>query len=102
MTTIATVPTYAVRQKLPAETKAVTFDFTEELAPGTTLTGTPIVTVDAGLTAGAPGLDATSTFVTVLISGGVMGAFYLVTCRCGSTDGQLHEIDAIVEIAAVS
>jgi UDP-N-acetylglucosamine:LPS N-acetylglucosamine transferase len=99
----ATVPAYPVRTKTAAEEKTLTFDFTPELAPGTTLTGTPLVEVEGApatstLAAGNAQLDVNGVSVTVLVTGGAMGEWGTVSVLCGASDGQLHEITVVVEI----
>jgi len=83
-------------RKRAGEVKTVVFDFTDELATGTTLTGTPTVTADAGLTVGMPALATPK--VSVQLSGGVLGTSYYVTCQATATNGDVHEIPAVLEI----
>jgi hypothetical protein len=98
------VPSYPVIDKTPAEAKTLTFDFAPELAPGTTLVGPPVVTVEDGQgpEAGTGEIVPAGTAVSVQVTGGQMGAWGLVSVVCPASDGQVHEIAAVVELAPVN
>lgn len=83
------------RTKRPAETCSYTFDFTLPLVTGSTLTGAATVTPATGLTV-AGGPTVATPFVTVQLTGGVAGNDYPVTCRISATNGDLHELEAVI------
>lgn len=64
------------------------FDWTDWLVTDT-ITGTPLVTVDAGLT--SSGQTNTTTKVNITLSGGVLGATYKVACRITTAAGLIDE-----------
>ena len=84
-----------VRSKSPGETRALTFDFTNELASGDTVTSAT-ATSDAGLTLGAPTVSTPN--VNVRASGGSNGSDYLVTCRANTAAGDVLEIAVTVRV----
>ncbi len=65
------------------------FDWSRWLAAGETITGTPVVTVDAGLTKDSQ--SNTGTRVTVWVSGGTRGTTYKVACRVTTDQGRTDE-----------
>lgn len=65
------------------------FDWTNWLAVGETISGTPVVTVDSGLVKDSQ--SNTATKVTVWLSGGVLGATYEVACRITTNQGRTDE-----------
>ena len=65
------------------------FDWSRWLAAGETITGTPVVTVDAGLTKDSQ--SNTGTRVTVWLSGGTLGTTYKVACRVTTNQGRTDE-----------
>ena len=90
--------TLPIRIKQPGETRTLTFDFTDKLATGDLLTGTPVVTAATGLTAGAPALGADSRTVDVPISGGTDAVDYNVQCKCDTVNGDVLQLDATVQV----
>ena len=85
------------RWKQPDEVRTLTFDFARKLVSGATLTGTPTVVAQTGLTVGA-GTIAGST-VSAQVSGGTLGSEYKVTCRCGVSNGDVLELDVMIRVA---
>lgn len=84
-------------QKLPTESLILTFDFTDGLAAGETLAGTPTITFatvlgsDASpgsLANGAAALDPTQKQVLVPVTGGLDQNDYAVTATCGTTNAK--------------
>lgn len=71
------------------------FDWTAWLA-GDTITGTPLVTVDTGLT--GSGQTNTTTKVTITLSGGTLGTTYKVACRITTTAGLIDERTIAIRI----
>lgn len=65
------------------------FDWSNWLASGETITGTPVVTVDPGLTKDSQ--SNTGTVVTVWLSGGTLGITYKVACRITTNQGRTDE-----------
>lgn len=84
------------RQKQPGEARTLSFDFTDKLASGDSLTGTATVTVASGLTAGTP--SRTGNVVSVRLSSGTDGTDYNVQCSCATTDGDTLHLDATIEV----
>lgn len=64
------------------------FNWVDWLA-GDTITGTPTITVDAGLTLASQTNNTTS--VTVTLSGGTLGVTYKVACRIVTAAGKTDE-----------
>lgn len=77
-----------IYDKDPAENLPYTFNWPLWLA-GDTITGTPLVTVDAGLTTGAQ--SNTTTAVIIWLSGGTLGVTYKVACRITTAAGKIAE-----------
>ncbi len=76
----------------------LTFDFTQDLPSGVTLTGTPVLGVSVsngtdsnptGILNGAAGFNSGSTQVIQPVQGGVNGVDYAVTCTCPTTQSNL-------------
>jgi hypothetical protein len=65
------------------------FDWSKWLAVGESITGTPTVTVDAGLTKDSQ--SNTTNTVTVWLSGGTLGTTYKVACRITTNQGRTDE-----------
>lgn len=93
-------------KKTPAEEKLATFDFSLEAANGTTLSN-PAVT--ATLKSGAGGADADITIGTpsvigrkvyALLSGGVDGCVYRISCAVDADNGEHHQVDKDLPISA--
>jgi hypothetical protein len=88
-----TIPT---RRKQPTEKRTLTFEFAEKLAPGDALTGSPTITASSGITATAGSKSGTT--VSTQVSGGTAGNEYTVSCRIGTTQGDVLELDVVVEV----
>jgi hypothetical protein len=86
------------RTKTPLEARALTFEFSDKLAPGDTLTGSATITPATGIT--AAGTLVTGTKVNTRLSGGTDGRDYLVTCRIGTTLGDTLELDVLLLVRA--
>jgi len=75
----------------PGESRRFTFDFTDILESGDTITGTPTFTQThprgSALTVAFVQLLATSTKVEARISGGTNDTEYAITCDADTTDG---------------
>jgi hypothetical protein len=65
------------------------FDWSRWLAAGEEITGTPVVTVQSGLTKDSQ--SNTTTKVTVWLSGGTLGTTYSVACRITTNQGRTDE-----------
>lgn len=65
------------------------FDWSNWLAASETIAGTPVVTVDSGLTKDTQ--SNTTTKVTVWLSGGTLGTTYKVACRITTNQGRTDE-----------
>ena len=86
-------PVKGTSEKVP-----LTFDFTQDLPSGVTLTGTPTIGVSVsngtdsnptGILNGAAGFNSGSTQVIQPVQGGVNGADYSITCTCPTTQSNL-------------
>lgn len=76
--------THKVIRKTPTSSLRLEFEFSNRLASGQTLTGSPTVTADrAGLTIGSPTISGTKVYATV--DGGTAGVIYSLTCQCPAT-----------------
>lgn len=84
--------------KLAGESRLLSWDFAAELAEGEALTGAPtFVVVDGstgevstGLTVGTPAVSGAR--VQALVSGGVAGMLYFVTCTALTDAGQTLQV----------
>jgi hypothetical protein len=74
-----------VVKKTPSEVRTQTFDFTDKLPVGDSLTGVASMTYPSGLT------EVTSTragnLVNSRMSGGTNGRMYRIVCSCGTASG---------------
>lgn len=61
-----------------------------------TIVGTPVWTIDAGLTKDSQ--SNTTTTATVWLSGGTAGTSYTVTCRVSTAAGRTDERSFIVKV----
>lgn len=86
-------PVKGTSEKVP-----LTFDFTQDLPSGVTLTGTPTIGVSVsngtdsnptGILNGAAGFNSGSTQVIQPVQGGVNGVDYSITCTCPTTQSNL-------------
>lgn len=96
--------------QLPAKTvgeeKLVTLDYSKELALGSTLTGTPTITV--ALLEGPGPANALTLGSALVVSplvqfearAGTATARYLVKCLCDASDGQKHEVRVELPVIA--
>lgn len=87
-----------VLKKYPGEERPATFDFTDKLEAGDSLTGTATVTTSPGLTLGTP--VRSGNVVTVEVLGGTLGNDYTLACTCGTVDGYTLEIRLTMEVRA--
>lgn len=88
--------TTPIRYKQPGETRTVPFEFVDKLASGDTLTGLPTVVADPGLTVVTSAVAG--TLVNVRVSGGTNGAGFNLSCKIGTTQGDLLELDAFIYV----
>lgn len=65
------------------------FNWSNWLSAGESITGTPVVTVDSGLTKDSQ--SNTGNTVTVWLSGGTLGTLYKVACRVTTNQGRTDE-----------
>ena len=89
---------YPLPAKTPTEEKLVTFDFTIEAVSGSVLSG-PIVekSVITGDDPAAAGLTVGTAIVSglqaqAMVSGGLDGVTYLLTCTVDASNGEVHQI----------
>lgn len=71
-------------------------DWTSWLASGETITGTPAVTVESGITKDSQ--SNTGTIVTVWLSGGTAGQNYTVAVKVTTTDARTDERTILVPV----
>jgi len=84
------------RRKQPTEKRTLTFDFTEKLASGDSVTTIASVAAATGLTISAGTL--VGNLVSAQISSGAAGTDYLVSCRVNTAQGDILELDVTVEV----
>ena len=97
-----------IYRKYVSDTKRATFDYTGLLAPGDTLSltaGAAPITSSTGDPGGTAALTVgtvtiTSTAATALVSGGVAGSSYLLTCQATTVNGESVRINAPILIRA--
>lgn len=65
------------------------FDWSNWLSASETIVGTPVITVESGLTKDSQ--SNTATKATVWLSGGTLGTTYKVTCRITTNQGRTDE-----------
>lgn len=87
------VPT---RKKYLSEARTLTFDFTDKLAVGDSLTGSPTVTNDTGIT--ISGTSRSGSLVSLKVSGGQLNVDYRIRVSCATGAGDTVELDVIVKI----
>jgi hypothetical protein len=79
-----------VNQKTPDESALFNFDFTEDLATGESIQGTPAVTASpSGLTIGTPSVSG--AIVQVRLSSGATRTRYEVRCRVATDQSNTFE-----------
>ncbi len=88
------------REKQPDEIRKITFDFSEKMITGDTLTGSPTMIAETGLTVGSGSIVGAT--VTAFVSSGTLGDKYKVTCRCSTIGGEILELDCFVKIKEVN
>lgn len=81
--------------KDPSDVVVYSFDFTNELATGETLS-TRTVTVASGLTNDADAISGNK--VNVTLSGGVAGTDYTVLCQATTSTGRTLNVTGIVQV----
>jgi hypothetical protein len=94
------------RAKLPSESLIFSFDFSDILLDGATLTGTPTVSAtkqdlvagSTALTITAPALGSGNTEVTARIADGTKDENYQVMAVCTDTAGNILAVDFILQI----
>ena len=91
-----------VYQKKPREQRLLVFDYYTALAPGDTLTGTPVLTVTPSgeLSVPAAAIASGGQKVNARIAGGVDGKDYDVLCECGTTAQDTLGLLAVIEVRA--
>ena len=90
--------TYAAfSTKDPDDVRLYTWDFTDWLATGESVSSYSFPDFPVGLTQVSDSNDATS--VTVKISGGTAGESYNVTCRVITDGGQTKDITLTIPVA---
>lgn len=79
--------------KDPGATLDYQVDWTAWLAVGETIQGTPVVTVDTGLTLNPEGKTTTVAAgkVTFWLAGGTAGAVYTVVCQITTSQGRTDQ-----------
>lgn len=76
-------------EKDPSAVLDWAFDWSNWLSTSETITGTPTITVDTGITMGSQ--SNTTSKVTVWLSGGTPGTTYKVACRITTNQGRTDE-----------
>ena len=97
---------YTLPAKTPTEAKLVTFDFTTEAVAGSVLSSPSVAkSVLSGTDPAAVGLTigsavATDLQVQAMVSGGIAGVTYQLTCTASADNGEVHQILAKMAVAA--
>lgn len=97
---------YLLPPKTVAETKLVTFDFSDDAAPATTLTNPTVTkTLLAGTDTNAAALTITQIMVagqtvTALVGGGVEGSEYRLLAKAEASNLEIHELAARLIVRA--
>jgi hypothetical protein len=86
------------RRKQSTEKRTITFDFTQKLAAGDTVSSISSLTAAAGLTISAGTLVGNQ--VSCQVSSGVDGSDYRVQCRVNTTLTDILELDVVIEVRA--
>jgi len=96
MTTVVT--------KQPAEKRIIAFDFTERLTGSKTISSaTTISSTKANLITGSTALTLSGQvtddpYVKVFAADGTSGEDYVLLSRITDSDGEIHELDAILRV----
>ena len=96
---------YTLPAKTPTEQKLVTFDYTTEAVAGNTLSSPGVAkALISGADPGAAGLTVGAAVVVglqaqALVSGGVDGAVYQLTCTVDASNGERHQIIAKLAVS---
>lgn len=91
--------------KLSTETHLITFDFSNDLPAGVTISTQAVTSilysgVDASPSSVISGVASdTAQIVTQKVTGGVSGATYLLTCTITTSDSQTHAKQGFLTIA---
>lgn len=91
--------------KTPAESKLVTFDFANEAATETTLSSPTVAkALISGGDAGAAALNIGAASVVgrtvqAMISAGIDGSTYRLTCTAAASNGEVHQITALLPVS---
>lgn len=86
----------AVVTKRAAETVTVPFDFTGPAVAGTTIVGTATVTAQSGITVVTPAPTPAGYIVAAQFAGGLAGNDYWLKCQVTMSNGDLHELEAVL------
>lgn len=92
-------PIHALQEayKHPRESILYAFDFAPLLASGETLSGSPTVSVETGLTkSGAAAIDGAT--VEQRITGGTAGTDYVVECECATSGSNTFVITGTIKV----
>lgn len=76
--------------KDPDATLKYKFDWSSWLATGETISS-QVITAETGITADSGTITDTNTSVTVVLSGGTVGAVYDVACKITTSNSQIDE-----------
>lgn len=96
---------YTLPAKTPTEAKLCTFDFTTEAASGVVLSSPTVAkSVISGTDPGAASLTIGAAIVTgmqaqALVSGGLDGVVYQLTCTVSAANSEVHQILAKMAVS---
>ena len=99
---------YPLPAKTPTEEKLITFDFTIEAVAGSVLTNPSVAkSVITGTDPGAAGLTVGGASVSglqaqALVSGGLDGVTYQLTCTVDADNGEVHQILASLAVSEIA
>lgn len=89
----------ALEGKHPGETVKVAVSFAQQLGTGDSLTGTPTVTPDSGITTTSPSAPTISgNTVVIWLSGGTSGVTYDIAVTVTTTGGYTLVADLEIEV----
>lgn len=94
--------TVAVRTKSPRESKTLTWDFSEELASGDSITGTPTATVVGGGTLTVSTPTVSGNVVSTRVSAGTANVNYVVRILALTVGGDTLEEEALIRVTEVA
>lgn len=89
------------RLKIPADVLPYTFDFTTwDFLQGDPIATAVVTATPSGLTLGLPAVNTDGKKVQTVISGGVAGTTYTVSCVATTTNSMVIQGDGYLEVVS--